>query len=102
MSADNWTQCPQCKKNNEAKADELDAKVHEAYGKRDPIEFMKLRDEALAFRNAIGRDDEYVSTLREDYQVGITDGEFSVSYGGRCICGFSFKYYYRCPAEANS
>lgn len=100
MSADNWAQCPKCKMINESKAYELDAKVLEAYGKKDPMDFLKLRDEALTFRTRIKEDGNFTETLREDYSIGIQDGEFSVGYRAGCAtCGFSFSYNYETPIE---
>lgn len=39
-------------------------------------------------------ENEYHPTpLREDYEIGIYDGEFFISYGGRCmVCGFEKKF----------
>ncbi len=93
MSADNWGQCPRCYVTNIAKAEELDRSASEAYGKVSPEKFDELRDQARSFRKAIATDDNFCSTLREDYGIGIQDGEFSVYYGGRCLtCGFEYKY----------
>jgi hypothetical protein len=52
MSADNWTTCPKCKKEE---------------------------------------------GLREDYEIGILDGEFYIIYSGSCSerhggCGWEFKF----------
>jgi hypothetical protein len=93
MSADNWTQCPRCLVTNKAKADELDKIASEAYGKVSAEKFDKLRDEAKAFRKALYSDDNFRSTLREDYEIGMYSGEFQVSYSCGCrTCGFSFSH----------
>ncbi len=42
--------------------------------------------------------DEY--TLREDYEIGIQDGEFYARYKGRCnSCDFDFRYDYSKKVE---
>jgi len=34
-----------------------------------------------------------IITLREDYEIGIFQGEFSVEYCGQCSeCGFKFEF----------
>jgi hypothetical protein len=89
MGADNWTQCPRCYTTNRAKADELDEGVRTAYGKVTESEFNHLRDSAFSFRKSIGSDHNFSETLREDYEIGIHNGEFSVDYRAHCnVCGF--------------
>jgi hypothetical protein len=96
MSANNWTQCPRCKVVNSAKADEKERIAKEAYGKVSPEHFDTLRDEAKAFRKAISTDDNLCSTLREDWDLGILEGEFYVYYGGSCkTCGFDFEFKHK-------
>lgn len=92
MSADNWAQCPQCKIADTDRAEKLDKAAAEAYGLVSAAAWDELRAEARAFRNSL-TDDDRCSTLREDYHVGIQDGEFSVGYRGGCTrCGFLFEY----------
>jgi hypothetical protein len=94
MSADNWTQCPRCYITNHAKADEKDASVRGQYGKVSEDQFLRLRDEAISFRKALF-DSQFCETLREDYEIGIQDGEFDIFYRGHCdTCGFNFSYKY--------
>ena len=96
MSADNWAQCPKCYVTNKAKADELDKIAAEAYGKVPPEKFDQLRQDAFSFRKAITSDDNFCSTLREDYEQGIHGNEYSVSYHAGCkTCGFKFKYEHK-------
>ena len=65
----------------------------EAYGKVSPEKFDELRDEARGFRRMIEEDEEFTSTLREDWDIGTTDGGFSVTYGALCTtCGFRFSF----------
>lgn len=93
MSADNWTQCPRCLVTNKAKADELDKIASEAYGKVSAEKFDQLRQDAFSFRKAITLDGNFTETLREDYEIGIQNGEFSVGYYAECeTCGFKFEF----------
>ena len=95
MSADNWTQCPQCEIRNLAYLKELDEKAAAAYGKVRPEEFDELRDHARSFRANMHKDDAFCATLREDYEIGIYQGEFSLHYTGHCsTCGFNYSYKY--------
>lgn len=93
MSANNWTQCPVCYEANKAKAEELDRIASEAYGKVSAEKFDELREQARSFRIAIVKDDNFVSSLREDWDLGILNGQFYVSYGASCnTCGFDFSF----------
>ena len=75
MSANNWAKCPRCADNIEYK-----------YGKISLSEFKKL----LENEKSIGYE-----TLREDYEIGIYNGKFFISYLAHCNrCGFEFKYEY--------
>lgn len=80
MSADNWTQCPRCKRRHEV---ELDAKVREvaeAYGRVSVERFDDLRTEVDRMRST-----EIDSTLREDWEIGVfDDGVLFIDYKGRC------------------
>jgi hypothetical protein len=96
MSANNWTQCPRCYAVNKEKAQEKDKLASEAYGKVSPEVFDELREEARAFRKRIAEDDNFCSTMREDWGIGIQDMEFSVAYSCSCkVCGFSFMYNHK-------
>ncbi len=93
MSANNWGQCPRCYENNMAKAEELDRIASEAYGKVSAEKFDELREQARSFRTAIVKDDKFVSSLREDWDLGILKRDFFVYYGASCsTCGFEFTF----------
>jgi len=90
MSADNWGECPRC-------TGAVKKQLTEAYGKVSIEEYEKLQ-----------RDLEEVpaNTLREDYEIGIRNEVFSVSYHascqypgslGRAGCGFQFQFTHRVP-----
>lgn len=86
MSADNWTYCPKCKAKDEArKASQLN-EAEEAYGKVTAAEYA---DMIAAAREVIDLEE----TLREDYQIGIHNGQFEVGYRCSCgVCGFCWSY----------
>jgi adenosine/AMP kinase len=93
MSADRWTQCPQCYVRNKAIAEELEKLASESYGNVSAENFDELREQAISFRKSIASDDSFCSSLREDYSVGIHNGEFSVGYYASCqTCGFKFEF----------
>ncbi len=90
MSADNWTICPKCQAKHfdavTAKAKELDDK----YGKVTKAEYKQLESDFAALNT--GSPEE---TLREDYEIGVFAGEFSVSYSGYCrTCDLHVQYKY--------
>jgi hypothetical protein len=83
MSADNWTECPQCSK----KKIELNKRLDDLYGKISIDEYKKLLDQSKSL-DMITSD-----TLREDYEQGINEGIYEVHYEAHCsVCGFTFKY----------
>jgi predicted Zn-ribbon and HTH transcriptional regulator len=93
MSADKWTQCPRCYVTNRSRANELDREASESYGNVSVEKFDELRRHAEYFRKSLTTDDNICFTLREDYEIGIRDGEFSVYYGASCqTCGFKFEF----------
>jgi hypothetical protein len=65
MSADRWSECPKCHKN-------------ESGSEISPLE-----------------DNDVERNLREDYEVWLDDGVFTVDYRCECYaCHFKFKYHY--------
>jgi len=88
MGADNWRVCPRCLK--KARFDHAAAQntARDAYGKVPLEKFLQLKQEAdKPFQ-------EPKESFREDYEIGVdTDGEFSVTYSGRCQeCDLSFSF----------
>lgn len=91
MSADNWAECPKCADLRAAKLAKLDADIAAQYGKITVEAFDELRKQAAEERNKKIN----LHTFREDYEIGVFEGEFSVSYTGGCsVCGtgHSFKH----------
>lgn len=86
MSADNWTECPKCSKEAlDAHGAKLEA-AQASYGNVSAKEYRKLILEAE-------KPYEPEITLREDYEIGIYNGKFRVSYRAHCsVCGFTYKY----------
>lgn len=88
MSASNWRKCPRCS----AAAED----TKKLYGTVPEDEYLRLRH--LAAKKAAAE------TLREDYEIGIVNGEFRVSYGATCMsaaapseagCGFEFSFEHK-------
>ncbi len=96
MSADNWAICPQCWSLAVAanRQSRLDAGA--AYGKVDPEEYLRMLAESKKEPDTT----TFESTLREDYELGVNeDGQFYVSYGCSCRCGYSFKFKHEQQTE---
>ena len=89
MSPNNWRICPKCEKKE---ADEFQARrktAQKAYGEVSQDEYLRLMNESRVFP-------ELEQTLRENWQIGVYDGTFSVGYSCSCdACGFSWKYKYK-------
>lgn len=92
MSADNYTQCPTCRKKRQAEVDALDAKLASDYGKVGPAEFLSRSAALETLRKEI--DHERYRTVRENWDIGIRGGIFAVDYDAYCHkgCGFKFEY----------
>lgn len=87
MSADNWTVCPQCRKNALEAQTKAILEAGKSYGKVLPEKFIEMTKEA-------NKPIEYKGTLREDYELGVNkEGVFSVSYAARCQeCDYHFDF----------
>ncbi len=86
MSADAYRSCPECEKNQNKDFEEKKAKLNKKYGKMDMEEFLAAHDKLA---KEITK--ELEETLREDYEIGIWNGEFNINYSAHCSeCGFSF------------
>ena len=86
MSADNWAKCPKCAKLAEDKKSVLLLKTQQAYGKVSEDEYSDL---LLELQTPI----VLKRTLREDYEIGIWNNVFEVSYSAHCSkCGFVKKF----------
>lgn len=88
MIADNWTQCPKCDEKRAADIAKAEKDVESLYGKVSAAEYQAALASVEKKRTAPAQE-----TLREDYEIGIVEGEFSVSYGASCeVCGWGFEY----------
>lgn len=86
MSADNWTICPRCQKTALAAKERDREKLAKQYGKIEPVEFVKRSAE-------VDKPIELEETLREDYELGLFEGQFYISYRASCAqCGFELSY----------
>jgi hypothetical protein len=89
MSADNWGICPKCKKTKEDEKEKQILEAGKQYGKvpqEKYLELVKIANEPF--------DREKLRTLREDYDIDITeDGIFSIDYSASCSqCKFKFEH----------
>lgn len=83
MSADNWATCPKCKQ-------EVEDKAKNAYGKVSESEYLAILKAHNDTQSGLRQD------LREDWEIGIYDGVFEVSYFASCEkCGFEFSYSHK-------
>lgn len=89
MSADNWAICPKCKQLKEKGRESLARKVEESYGKISASEWLEAKEK-------LDTPTRLEQTLREDYEIGISeDGGFYVRYEGHCrVCDFHYEYQY--------
>jgi len=83
---DNWTYCPKCEEKADVAHKAFEKKVKDSYGKVSAEEYLHLTEQ-------LKKPDERVQTLREDYELGIVENKFYVSYRASCTaCNFSFSF----------
>jgi|WetSurMetagenome_2_1015567.scaffolds.fasta_scaffold670545_2 hypothetical protein len=86
MSADNWTYCPKCTEKANIARQAFENKAKTSYGKVSAEEYLRLTEQ-------LNKPDEREQTLREDYELGIIENKFYVSYRASCTaCKFSFTF----------
>lgn len=92
MGADNWTYCPKCQPLPLKSAQDLAFEAaKKLYGK---VSAEQYADSIAGAREQ--SDDPPEPTLREDYELGIQEGEFEVSYGAYCTaCKFEFSFNHK-------
>lgn len=87
MSADNWAVCPRCRRAKQADIDKRQAAIHAMYGEVPVEDFDEAR------RQFEAEDWSVPETFREDWEIGLTDGVFFVSYRGRCSdCNLRYEF----------
>ena len=87
MSADNWTICPNCVLLNEQERERIQRKLGESYGIIPFDQYIALVEKGESIEEITE------TTLREDYEIGIYNGEFSIKYRCHCLeCNFSYDY----------
>lgn len=91
MGADNWANCPKCKKLWVEKLQEAEKALSQKYGIISAEEFLSKKEDLDARKRL-----PTTNSLREDYELGtLDDGQFRVSYRCSCeACGFNFSYKY--------
>ena len=91
MSANNWTVCPQCQARRVKERTDRAHVAQAAYGKVSAEEYQRLLDNIAGMLSYEDKD-----SMREDYQLGISDGKFSVSYHCSCSkCDFEWSFEHR-------
>ena len=89
MSANNWRVCPKCLQSRSKERAEVEATMHEVYGKAPLAEFEELKKklDTLTVTNM-------PESLREDWELHTNGlGIFFVNYGCYCEeCGFKFCF----------
>lgn len=86
MSADNWTECPQCVREIDRAFQADETLLASAYG------ILPL-DEFDALRERVSSGPVYKSSLREDYEFWLEGFELNISYKCSCKeCGLSFHH----------
>lgn len=93
MVADNFAICPKCEKQVLNEKEKLKQKVNEAYGKVSASEYLALVNES---ENSLPSE----TTLGENYEIGIYEGELELFISYRCscsVCGFSHSFRHTDP-----
>jgi hypothetical protein len=89
MGANNWGSCPRCAKRYAKAIADMNSELDTQYGKIPELEY---RDKCIMRDNQVKLMNEDRFCLREDWEIGINDGKFSVSYSAGCYCGFQFSF----------
>lgn len=91
MSAKNWTACPKCLANFETKLAQRKQELCASYGKMPQEEWEEAIDELK--KSEFTDREPFVTSLRENYQIGIRGGAFTVRYRAECReCGFKYEH----------
>lgn len=106
MSADNWTICPRCEEKRletykralEESSIRLKKKIEDLAKETNlpvplnPEEYKIRLTEIIKAEETVQPEAE--DTLREDFDIGIYEGHFSIEYEAKCTkCGFEFSFY---------
>lgn len=93
MSADNWAVCPKCKLVVESILEDKKVELAEQYGKIPAREYL---NKVHALNNDIACLKSPDTTLREEYEIGIRDSLFEISYSAVCtVCGFNKNFTHK-------
>lgn len=96
MSADNWSQCPNClikfKQYKAARIIQSQADLEESYRRAPRDEYETLRQ---AFSGIEDEEFDQDNTVREDYEFYLEPktGAFSATYNCKCsVCDFQYTF----------
>jgi len=97
MSADNWTQCPRCLKRRAVEVENKQTQLDASYGKVPLDRFDSMRHELETLKT-----DKVDETFREDWEIGVFNGEFFVQYKGSCgTCNLRYEFKYEETVNAD-
>lgn len=93
MSADNWTECPNCRVASQHEIEKLRIKLIEEYGKLPQAEYLGLHNE-LQEKIKMMRESRPAHSLREDSTSTIwADGVLHIEYDASCKkCKYRVTY----------
>jgi len=84
-------ECPKCRKMRFQHLATSRSEAKEAYGKVSMNRFEIMLMKVERARENTGRDQD--DTLQEDFEAGIKNDKFRVTYSAYCsVCGFRFKH----------
>ncbi len=87
--ADRWSTCPRCEARRVEDLAKRGAELSAACGKVTADEYEAMKRTFAAFSNARCSPE----TFREDYEIGLHNGEFTVDYHGKCEdCGLTHTF----------
>jgi hypothetical protein len=98
MSADRWSDCPKCKWKADKERVAIEKEARNSYGKVPVEVFENLKRKASGLCATS-------STLREEWQIGITEGEFYIRYSASCGapgCDFEYRYTLDAPLDLDN
>lgn len=94
MSADAWQECPRCVAKGTMAYREARRRADEAYGKVSVAQWRVLDETAHSLKP------ELRDTLREDYEIGMYKGVFTIDYHASCTeCDFTFSHVLKEPVD---
>lgn len=94
MAANNWTECPECKRRIKESISNFKDELEKLYGK---ISMSEYHAKLLELKHREIESNGTRETVREDYEIGLVNGRLIIDYAAKCTalgCNFlkTFKY----------